>query len=58
MHLFSDGWLMIGRIMKFVSHLVISDVSNGLLACEVVSGLYEMIEISSEILQLKAFDLS
>jgi len=35
--------------MKFVHHLVISNVSTGLLACEVVVGLEYMVEVSPEI---------
>ena len=38
-HLFSDGWLMLGRIKEVVHCCVISDVSTGLLACDVVFGL-------------------
>ena len=41
---------MIVRVMKFVHHLVISYVSTGLFACEVVFGLEDVVEISSEIL--------
>ena len=48
-HLFSDGWLMVRRVMKFVHHLVISDVSTSLLACEVVIGLEYVVEVSPEI---------
>ena len=36
--------------MKFVHHLVISNVSTGLLACEVVIGLEYVVEVSPEIL--------
>ena len=49
-HLFSDGRLMVRRVMKFVHHLIISDVSTGLLACEVVIGLEYVVEVSPEIL--------
>ena len=34
--------------MKLVHHLVISDVSIGLLACEVVIGLEYVVEVSPE----------
>ena len=50
MHLFSDGWLMVRRVMKFVHHLVISNVDSGLLAREVVVGLEYVVEVSPEIL--------
>ncbi len=36
--------------MTFVHHLVISDVSTSLLACEVVVGLEYVVEVSPEIL--------
>ena len=36
--------------MKFVHHLVISNVDSGLLACEVVIGLEYVVEVSPEIL--------
>ena len=49
-HLFSDGRLMVRRVMKFVHHLVISNVSTSLLACEVVVGLEYVVEVSPEIL--------
>ena len=41
---------MIVRVMKFVHYLVISYVSTGLFACEVVFGIEDVVEISSEIL--------
>jgi len=40
--------LIVRRVMKFVHHLVISDVSIGLLACEVVIGLEYVVEVSPE----------
>ena len=42
--------------MKFVHYLVISDVSTGLLACEIVIGLEYVVEVSPEIPYLKVFD--
>ena len=36
--------------MRFVHHLVISNVITGLLACEVVVGLEYVVEVSPEIL--------
>ena len=47
--LISDGRLMVRRVMKFVHHLVISEVDSGLLACEVVTGLEYVVEVSPEI---------
>ena len=44
--------------MEIVHYSIVSDVNTGLLAREVVSGLKDMIEIGSEILQLKVFDPS
>jgi hypothetical protein len=41
---------MVRRVMKFVHHLVISNVSTSLLACEVVVGLEYVVEVSPEIL--------
>ena len=40
---------MVRRVMKFVHYLVISDVSTGLLACEIVIGLEYVVEVSPEI---------
>jgi len=49
LHLFSDGWLMVRKVMKYVDHLLICVVSTGFLACEVVIGFEYVVEVSPEI---------